>query len=127
MTAGFVPSPNMVSKVAAADLSSSQYEGVKLNTSGQVVDCSLTADIPYGILQNTPETGEEARIAPVNGGGSSYVELGATLATGALVRIHTDGTAKADLATAYNIGVLESGGATGELGVVRLGNIVVKA
>ncbi len=127
MTAGFTPAPLKVSKTAAGDLLLKQYYAVKLNTSGQVVACTASTDLPYGILQNTPVTDEVASIAPINGGGSSYIYLSGTLATAALVAISTTGAAAADAATGYNIGQLEAGGAVGEAGVIRLGNITVKA
>ena len=127
MTAGFVPAPMKVSKVAAADLSAKQYYAVKLDSAGKVTTCTATTDVPFGILQNAPVTNEAASIAPVNGGGSSYVYLSGTIASAALVTIDANGAASADAATNYNIGQIEAGGAVGELGVIRLGNITVKA
>jgi len=127
MTAGFVPAPEKVSKVAAADLSAKQYYAVKLNSSGKVAACTSTVDVPFGILQNAPVTDEAASIAPLNGGGSSYIYLSGTIASAALVTIDANGAASADAAANYNIGQIEAGGAVGELGVIRLGNITVKA
>jgi len=117
----------IVSIPAGADLSSSKYLGVKLNTSSQVIDMAATADICMGILQNEPVTGEAASVALVNGGGISKIYLSGTLAAGALVRADENGQAAADAATNYNIGQLLTGGAVDELGEVILGNITVKA
>lgn len=121
------PAPILVSKVAGADLSSSQWMGVNLNASGQVITPAATTDPVYGILQNTPVTNETAQVAPVNGGGSTYIYLSGTIASGALVTVDGDGKATADVATGFNIGQLEAGGAVGELGVLRLGNLTQKA
>ena len=119
------PAPLTVSKTASSVIT--QHYGVKLNSSEGIDQCGLTADVTFGIAQNSGVTGDAIDVAPVNGGGSSYVILGGTIASAALVRIHTDGKAAADLASAFNIGVMEQGGAVGELGVVRLGNLTVKA
>jgi len=48
---------------AAADLSSSQFYFVKLASATTVNVCSAITDVPIGILQNTPESGETATIA----------------------------------------------------------------
>jgi hypothetical protein len=51
-----------VPMTAGEDLSSSQYCVVKLHTtSGQVVKAGGT-DTPFGVLQNKPESGEEAKV-----------------------------------------------------------------
>jgi len=47
---------------AGADLSSSQYHFMKLDSSGDAVVCSGVTDIPIGVLQNDPGDGEEAEI-----------------------------------------------------------------
>jgi hypothetical protein len=130
MTAGFVPAPVTVSKTAAEDLSAKKYYACKLNSSGQVAAISATTDVPYGIITGWYDDGvtnDAIDIAPVNGGGSAYIYLSGTIASAALITVDATGAASADAATNYNIGQLESGGAVGELGVVRLGNITVKA
>ena len=108
-------------------MSSYKYNAVKLDSNGKVAVITASTDLPYGILQNDPVTDEVAEVAPINGGGSSYIVLNATLASAALVSISASGRAAADTAGNYNIGQLESGGAIDELGVIRLGNITVKA
>ena len=52
---------------AGADLSSSQYLFVKINSSGQAVLCSAVTDKPIGVLQNSPASGAEASITVVGG------------------------------------------------------------
>ena len=47
---------------AAADLSSKQYHFVKLASATTVNVCSAITDVPIGILQNDPESGETAVI-----------------------------------------------------------------
>ena len=48
---------------AGADLSSKQFYFVKLASATTVDVCSAVTDVPIGILQNTPESGETATIA----------------------------------------------------------------
>jgi hypothetical protein len=48
---------------AAADLSSKQYHFVKLASATTVNVCSAITDVPIGVLQNDPESGEAAVIA----------------------------------------------------------------
>ena len=48
---------------AGADLSAKQFHFVKLASATTVDVCSAITDVPIGILQNTPESGETATIA----------------------------------------------------------------
>ena len=79
---------------AGADLSTKQYYFVKVNTSGQAVLCAAATDRPIGVLQNTPESGEEASVLVV--GGTKVVSSG-SIDEGAL--IGTASTGKADAKT----------------------------
>ena len=54
------PSINLGTLTAAADLSSKQYYFVKLASATTVNVCSAVTDLPIGILQNNPESGEQA-------------------------------------------------------------------
>jgi hypothetical protein len=54
------PSINLGTLTAAADLSSKQYHFVKLASATTVNVCSATTDRAIGILQNNPESGEQA-------------------------------------------------------------------
>ncbi len=56
-----------VSLVAGADLSTKQYTFVKLNSSGQAIAIAAITDIPVGVLQNAPTSGQEAEVL-VSGG-----------------------------------------------------------
>ena len=116
-----------VSKVAAADLSSSRYMHMKLDTNGKVTKCDSTADVPFGILQNKPVTDEAASIMPILGGGTTKVYLSTTLASAALVCTDANGYAAAAGSGKYTSGQLEVGGAVGELGEMRCGNMIVAA
>jgi hypothetical protein len=56
-----------VTLVAGADLSAKQYNFVKLNSSGEAVAIAAITDIPVGVLQNAPTSGQEAEVL-VSGG-----------------------------------------------------------
>jgi hypothetical protein len=101
---------------AGADLSSAQYKFVKIS-SGKAVLCAADTDVPFGVLQNTPASGEEASILVV--GGSKVV---ASTSLNAGVLIGTNGSGKAEVrtpgttTTKYTVGtVLLGAGADGEL------------
>jgi len=69
---------------AGADLSAKQYFFVKVNSSGQAVLCSALTDKPIGVLQNNPESGEEAAIVVVGGTkviGSASLDEGTLIGT----------------------------------------------
>jgi len=118
---------------AFADLRTHQYKVVVMKNDG-TVGLPLTAitAIPYGILQNAPNIGEEAVVAPINGGGISKAVANGALATGALVALEwvddvgDSGKVKATAATQYTIGiVVYPSGAEDDLCSVDLGNISV--
>lgn len=68
-----------VTRVAGADLSALQYTFVKQNSSGQVVAVAAATDIPIGVLQNAPTSGQEAEVL-VTGG--TKLKSGATITLG---------------------------------------------
>ena len=68
-----------ITRVAGADLSALQYTFVKQNSSGQVVAVAAATDIPIGVLQNAPSSGQEASIT-VTGG--TKLKAGATITLG---------------------------------------------
>ncbi|MEO7957881.1 MAG: hypothetical protein ABIW76_14435 [Fibrobacteria bacterium] len=115
-----------ITVIAGADLSALQGYHVKLNNSGQAIAMAAITDIPFGILQNAPASGEPASVIPV-GSGLSKVALGATLAPGALISSSATGLAVAAVATAYTTGQLIDGGANGEMGVANLAPQIPKA
>lgn len=76
---------------AGADLSAAanQFKFVKLDANGNVVLCAAATDIPIGVLQNTPKSGDAADVMVV---GVSKVSTGAVaLAIGALIGTDANG------------------------------------
>ena len=76
---------------AAADLSAKQYYFVKLASSTTVNVCAAVTDKPIGILQNKPESGEQAIVRCF---GISKVSADATLAAGDVIGTAADGQAQ---------------------------------
>lgn len=99
---------------AGADLSSSQYYFVK--QSGQtVVACAAATDIPIGVLQNAPTSGQAAEVMII---GISKVSSDAALSVGNLIGTSGDGQADAKTpgtdTTEYVVGrVIGASGAAG--------------
>jgi len=105
------------SRVAGADLSTLQYYYVKLSTTDTVVVCAAATDVPIGVLQNAPTSGQAAEIMVT---GITKVNSNAALSIGNLIGTAADGQADAKTAgtdtTEYVVGVvLEASGAAGEL------------
>src|SRR5690348_10106602 len=99
--------------VAGADLSSSPSKFVKLNPSGQAVAIAATTDMPIGVLQNTPTSGQAAAIM---GFGISKVQGDADLARGASIQTSADGQAAVAATGGFPVGqVLEDNSAAGGL------------
>ncbi len=96
-----------VTLVAAADLSSKQYTFVKLDSSGLVAAAAAATDIPIGVLQNAPTSGQEAEVLVVGG---TKIVAGAAIGEGALVGTSSAGKAVALVAgtdtTKYVVGTL---------------------
>lgn len=96
-----------VTLVAGADLSALQYNFVKINSSGQAVACSGATDIPVGVLQNAPTSGQEAEVLVVGG---TKIVAGAAIGEGAQVGTGATGKAVALVAgtdtTKYVAGTL---------------------
>jgi len=105
-----------VSLVAGADLSSSQYKFVKLNSSGQVIAVAAATDRPIGVLQNAPASGGVAEVL-VSGG--TKLVLGGTVTEGQIVSPSSTGagvtiTVGTDT-TKYICGTALTEGASGEI------------
>jgi len=100
---------------AGADLSSAQYKMVKLSA-GKAVLCAAATDVPVGVLQNKPASGEAATVCI---SGASKVLAGGTIASGDLVGTDASGTADTKIAgtdtTEYVVGRALVGGASGEI------------
>jgi hypothetical protein len=96
-----------VTLVAGADLSTKQYTFVKINSSGEAVAAAAATDIPVGVLQNAPTSGQEAEVLIV--GGTKLV-AGAAIADGAQIGTTSAGKAAALVAgtdtTKYVVGTL---------------------
>jgi len=56
-----------ITRVAGADLSALQYTFVKQNSASQVVAVAAATDVPIGVLQNAPTSGQEAEVLVVGG------------------------------------------------------------
>ena len=99
-----------LTRVADGDLSASQYRFVKLSTTDKVAVCSAATDIPIGILQNAPTSGQEAEVLII--GGSKLV-AGEAMAIGAAVGIVANGRgATANTTDEYTLGTTLSTAAT---------------
>ncbi|NBR70501.1 MAG: hypothetical protein EBT75_00130 [Proteobacteria bacterium] len=88
-----------------------------MNSSGQAVLCSAATDRPIGVLQNTPESGEEASVLVVGG---TKVVASASLDEGTLIGTTSAGKAGAKVpgtdTTNYAVGtVIFAAGADLEL------------
>lgn len=68
---------------AAEDLRNYQYCFVKINTSGQAALIDGASELPDGVLQNAPNTGEEATVRML---GISKVVANAGLAIGTFIK-----------------------------------------
>ena len=105
-----------VTLVAGADLSAAQYKFVKLNSSGQAVAIAAATDLPIGVLQNAPTSGQEAEV--LIAGGTKLV-LGGTVAAAGVVSPNASGAGVAITTgtdtTKHAVGQAITGGASGEI------------
>src|SRR5512139_1653718 len=78
--------------VAGEDLSAAanQYKFVTLSGDNTVVLCDATTDDPIGVLQNRPDSGEEAVVCSI---GVTKVQGDADLTAGHLIGTSADGQA----------------------------------
>ena len=110
------PQINIGTLTAAADLSGKQYYFVKLASESTVNVCSAVTDVPIGVLQNTPASGESAVVTIF---GLSKVSADATLAAGDIIGTSADGQAQPVVqgteTTVYNAGQAVTAGAAGTL------------
>jgi hypothetical protein len=77
-------------RVAGADLSANQYKFVKLNASGAAIAIAADTDVPYGVQQNQPKSGEAVEIIRV---GASRVVGAADLSVGNFIGPSANGRA----------------------------------
>lgn len=93
---------------AGADLSAAQYKFVK-RSGANVILCAAATDVPFGILQNAPASGETAEVMRL---GISKCSADAAVAIGNLIGTSADGqgdpkTAGTDT-TEYVVGIADS-------------------
>jgi hypothetical protein len=111
---------------AAEDLNNDQYRIVVLDT-GKVRRPNAANEIPLGVLQNAPKTGEAAAVRLI---GVSKIQLGETVAANEWVKLeYVDASdagkgLDADGALDLAIGRCLVGGAEDELGEVLLSGAV---
>lgn len=103
----------ITSDEAAEDLSSDQFRIVVMDaTTGKIRRPDAITDIPHGVLQNAPASGEAAVVMQE---GKTKLVLGASLSKGAVVGMEYNsgsdaGKAVALASTSYPVAVLEEGG-----------------
>jgi len=76
---------------ASADLSAKQYYFVKMSGEKTVTFCAAVTDVPVGVLQNKPESGEEAEIVCI---GVTKVSGDEDLDYGNIIGTSADGQAQ---------------------------------
>lgn len=76
---------------ASADLSAKQFYFVKLSGAGTVTVCAAVTDVPIGVLQNTPTSGQAAEIVTI---GQTKVSSDAAIAAGSVIGTSADGQAQ---------------------------------
>lgn len=105
-----------ISLEAGADLSAAQYKFVKISA-GKAVVCSAATDVPIGVLQNSPTSGQEASITVAGG---TKIVSSASISAGAVIGTSSAGKADAKSAgvdtTEYAVGqVILGAGADAEI------------
>lgn len=82
--------PLKTSAIAGADLSAKQYHFVKLSADNTVIVCAAATDLPCGVLQNTPVSGDAAEVTVI---GETKLSGDADLDAGQLIGTSADGQA----------------------------------
>jgi len=100
---------------ASADLSGKQYHFVKMSGNNTVTVCAAITDVPIGVLQNTPTSGQAAEVCLF---GITKVVADGTLAAGNVLGTSADGQADAIVAgtdtTVYTMGIALNAASAGE-------------
>jgi hypothetical protein len=55
-----------------------QYTFVKLNSSGEAIAVAAATDVPIGVLQNAPTSGQEAEVLVVGGNQTGCITISDT-------------------------------------------------
>lgn len=110
--------------VAENDLSSSRYLFVELSGDNQVDVPDNAADIPFGILQNEPEAGQDATVAYW---GISKLRVSGTITAGAYISSDASGSGVIASSTAgTNIGAQAiTGAASGSVITAKILQVVL--
>lgn len=96
--------------LAGADLSSSQFTFVKMNTTNRTVVAAGNGEAAFGVLQNDPASGEAAAVCVH---GRTLIEVGETLTAGDSVGIDANGKAVTATSSDVIVGICIDGAATG--------------
>lgn len=107
-------------RLAAADLRTKQYHFVKLDNTGKVAAITAITDKPYGVLQNKPNTGEEAEVVVI---GVTKVIADSAIAAADSIGTSNDGQAdtiaQGTDTTVYVVGqCILAAGAAGRVGTI---------
>lgn len=90
---------------ASADLSAKQFYAVKISGALTVTVCAATTDIPIGILQNAPTSGQAAEICVI---GHTKISCDAAITRGTPIGTSADGQLATYVAgtdtTKYSVG-----------------------
>lgn len=87
--ASYVPGTVISGLTADGDLSAKQYHIVeKGTTAGQVSVCNSAGDVPYGVLQNKPTSGQAAAVML---DGTTKLVAGGAISVGDAVGTKSDG------------------------------------
>lgn len=99
---------------AAADLSAKQFYGVKVTAARAVNLVAASTDVPYGVLQNKPTSGQAADVGVF---GVTKVACGGTVTAGAKLMFNSSGQAIAWASGAGNtvIGTALEAGVSGQI------------
>jgi len=83
-----------ISATAGADLSAKQFYLVKMSADDTVILCAAATDVPVGVLQNKPASGQIAEILTF---GKSKIVSSASIAAGKLIGTSSAGKADAKI------------------------------
>jgi hypothetical protein len=101
---------------ASADLSSKQYHFVKMSGNNTVTVCAAITDVPIGVLQNAPTSGQAAEVCLF---GITKVKADGTLAAGNVIGTSADGQADAITpgtdTTVYTMGLALNAAVAGDV------------
>lgn len=103
---------------AGEDLTAAQYMFVTLESDGEIDLADAITDFAHGVLQNAPNTGQEASVKVY---GRTKVVAKAALAIGNYVAPATDGKAQVAVSTQFPRGiVVKAAGAENDLAEIEL-------